>query len=167
VQADIFEGIAKIEGINSLADKNIKSFKEIFEPLRCLAPAKIIMKGQPNKEIYSNIPDEKQRTTPGICLRYLYDFDNPDWIKTIPVGKYEIKFGKYDTPNWWKTYKRWISNPHQWAKSWLDRYTVIFFIHVGFLYLLLWALCVRINEHFLSKEISPLLKDLEKLKANF
>ena len=64
-------------------------------------------------------------------------------------------------------FKSWLVNHVTWFKSWMETYTVIFFIHVGFLYLLLWALCVRINEHFLSKEISPLLIDLEKLKANF
>ena len=29
-EAEIYEGIAKIEGINSLADKDIKSFEGIF-----------------------------------------------------------------------------------------------------------------------------------------
>ena len=151
-----------IKGIDLLADQKINSFKAIFEPLKCLAPAKIIMKGQPNKEIYSNIPDEKQRTTPGICLRYLYDFDNPDWIKTIPVGKYEIKFGKYSIPEWSATYERWLRNPADWMQSWFNRYTIVFFTHAGFWYLLVWSLTLRNNEYYLSKELKPLLKDLEK-----
>jgi hypothetical protein len=162
IDRKIIEGIKNIEGIDLLADQKINSFKAIFEPLKCLAPAKIISKEQSDKTIYTNIPNEKERTTPGICLRYLYDFDNPNWGESIPVGEYEIKFGKYSIPEWSATYERWLRNPADWMQSWFNRYTIVFFTHAGFWYLLVWSLTLRSNEYYLSKELKPLLKDLEK-----
>lgn len=161
IDGEIIEGIKNIEEINSLANQSIKSFQAILEPLKCLAPAIIVSKEQ-SDEIYTNIPNEKERDTLDRCQRYLYEFDSPNWGKPIPIGKYEIKFGKYSIPKWSATYERWLRNPSDWAESRFDRYTITFFTHAGFWYLLVWSLTLRSNEYYLSKELKPLLKDLEK-----
>ena len=77
----IIKGIEKIEGIASLADRDIKSFEAVFEPLFCFVPILVTHKEPPNQIVFDNTPNETERVTIGKCKRYLFDFDNPDLEK--------------------------------------------------------------------------------------
>ena len=51
----IIKGIEKIEGIDSLADRDIKSFEAVFEPLFCFVPILVTHKEQPDQIVFENI----------------------------------------------------------------------------------------------------------------
>ena len=159
-ETDIIKGVAKIEGIASLADRDIKSFEAVFEPLFCFVPILVTHKEQPDQIVFENIPNETERTNIGKCKRYLFDFDNPDWKKStvVSLGNYEIKIGKYRIPEWSPTYWKWFRNHADWFKSWHDTYTVVFIVHAIFFYLLLWVFAWRYYSKHLAEDIKPLLK---------
>jgi hypothetical protein len=168
VERKMIRGMAKIKGIDVLAEQDIQSFKDIFEPLKCFVPVTISSKEQADTIFYSNIPTETERLEVQRCQRYLYDFNNPNWgnpsTSSVNIGSHVIRIGKYNTPDWPKRFKRWIANPVEWFASYRNRITSLFFMFTGLFYAVLLALIWNYRSKHLSKDIKPLLENLNSRK---
>ena len=168
VERKMIRGVAKIKGIEAPAEQDIQSFKDIFEPLKCFVPITISVKEQADTILYSNIPTEIERLEEPKCKRYLYDFNNPNWGKpstsNINIGNHIIRVGEYHTPDWSKRFKRWATNPTEWFASYRNRITSLFFMFMGLFYAVLLALIWNYRSKHLSKDIKPLLENLNSRK---
>ncbi len=166
VERKMIRGIAQIEGIDLMAEKNIKSFKDVFDPLKCFVPITITSGNESGKIVYTNMPTETERVELKRCLRYLYDFDNPNWGEpsknNVEVGEYVVRIGEYNTPIWSKRFLRWIVNPAEWFASYRNRITTLFFMFTCLFYSASLAFIWANRSKHLSEDIKPLLEKLNK-----
>jgi len=168
VERSMIRGMKNIQGIDLLAEQNIKSFGDIFEPLKCLVPVKIVLEKSQTQVEYTNIPTKKERSEIKICQRYGYEFDNPNWgnpaDNNIVLGRYIIKIGLYNTPDLLGDFLRWIKHPNEWLTSSFDRITIPFLMLTVLFYSISFALLWAYRAKHVSIDMKEVLDEVTNSK---
>ena len=153
----IIQGFAKIEGIGSRVEKNIDSYKKIFDGLNNKLPIRILLAGE---EIYSNIlsiDEIKARND----LRYHWEGLRKK-PQQFPLGdsEYIIEIDKYIPPKWSSEFVQWLKQPQKWFSPRFDLYTAPFLIFIALWFLLIYSLLFAWLQAYRHKYLSDEIKDL-------
>jgi len=155
----IIKGFAKIEKVGSSVEKNIDSYKEIFDGLNNKLPVRILLEGE---EIYSNILSAEEIKTRN-DLRYHWEGLRKKPIKiTLGNSKYLVEIDRYIPPKWRSEFYRWLRQPSRWFSPLFDVLTVPFLIFMVLFYSFFFAWLWAYRSRHLSKEMQDVLDEVIK-----